>query len=165
MEVLIGIANQLEINKTFFIMFALFAATFFLVKKIALKDLTGLLVERSKRIEGREASTQQLKTELGSVQEKLAKEMARARLETSETFVLLRNKATQEHRAILTAARENASGEIKAERGKIAESEKVEMNKLSAEIPALAKLIVDQILNGKTALRGGKSRTAHSRDV
>ena len=138
--------NQLGINSTVFVMLGLFVATYVVVSQIALNPLAKGLTERSNRIDGREASIVKLKNELLKIQEDLAEQMKKARLEANSVFVELKNKATAEQRAILNAARETAAIEIKTARNNVAEKLKVEMKKLEDEIPSMAKQIVERIL-------------------
>jgi F0F1-type ATP synthase membrane subunit b/b' len=140
-------------------MLAIFLGTYFIVSNLALKRLATTLVEREHRIHGREEKAAELKAELGTIQSSLDAHMRKARLEASDVFVQLKNKAANEQRSILGSARDTATIELKNVRKNLAEKTAIEMKKLEDEVPKIAQQIVEQLLNGPSASRGASQKT------
>jgi F0F1-type ATP synthase membrane subunit b/b' len=140
------ILHQLGINQGFFWMLGLYLGTFVIVYFLGLKDLSALVVERNKRIQGRAEKAVHLKEELKAIQESLASQMKKVRIEANEAFFSIRTKAISEQKSILNSAREKAAEEVNSVRKSTALKTETELKKLEIEIPALADLILNQII-------------------
>ena len=156
MQAILGPFISLGVNQSFFVMLGMFLITFLVVKFLALGRLSSTLIERDARIEGRRHQVHKLHLEYQDIQGKLEAQMKTARQEAGVVFNQLKEKAANEQRSIVNAARETAGREIKNVRSSVAEKTQEELKKLETEIPAIAKLIVDQILDGKSARRSSK---------
>ena len=159
MDVILQLPSQLGINESIFVMLAIFLGTYFIVSNLALKRLSTTLVEREHRIHGREERALELKVELGMIQGTLEVHMRKARLEASEVFVQLKNKAAVEQRSIMGAARDTATLELKNVRKNLADKTAVEMKKLEDEVPKIAQQIIDQLLNSPNVSRSSSQKT------
>ncbi len=151
--------TQLQINSSIVVMLGIFVVVYFLLSNIALKRLTSHLVERDHRLSGREEEAKEIQGRLEESRLSLAAEMKQAQIQASEAFAEIRQKAVEEQRRILGAAKENGAAEIKKARDEATLQMKNEMTKLESEIPKLARLVLDQILQTKG------SRTSRSPNV
>lgn len=141
---------QLQINASVGVMLVLFVVAYILLSNIALKKLSAHLVERDRRLEGREEAAAEIKEQLQESQNLLSEEMKRAQIQASEVFADFRQRAVDEQRTILGVAREKASNEIRQARDAVTEQMKNELIKIEAEIPKLARMVLDQILQNKS---------------
>lgn len=148
MSVIISMLDQLQINSSIFVMLGIFLCSFFLVTQLGVKKLSGYLVERDERIDGREHEIEHLKEEIVGDQQKVEVALRAAQLEGSKAFATYKMKAAEEQRKILTRAREHATQEMKTAREGIAAQMTEEMKKIESQIPKLAKLVLEQILGG-----------------
>lgn len=139
--------GQLGINESFFVMFGLFVFTYFFVSQVALKKLSATLVEREHRTEGREHDAVHMKQELETVREKVKVSTQAARAQASAEFLTIRNKALEEQRNLVNAARESASAEMKSSRERIQTQMATEVKKLEEDIPRISKAILDKLIN------------------
>lgn len=143
--------KQLEINQTFFIMFALFGLTYFTVSFLLTRPLSGLLVEREKRTAGRQDEISKIRVELSDITEKLTAERRKAQQEASTKFAELRASAVTEQRKILTDAREVFAGKVKAARDNIDKVLKEERQKLERSSVELKDEVVAKLLGMSAA--------------
>jgi F0F1-type ATP synthase membrane subunit b/b' len=153
MQALLGPFISLGVNQSVFTMLLLFAVTFYFVKFVGLRRLSDTVVERDHRIDGRRKEVSKLQQEYSDIQLRLENEMKKARAEAGAAFTNFRERAVVEQRSILNAARETAGREIKNVRQNVADKTKEELIKLEAEIPALAQMIVEQIMSDKSSRR------------
>ena len=143
-------------------MLGLYLGSFTVVYFLGLRDVVRAVVERHNRIEGRAQKAVHLKHELHKIQEDLTVHMKRARLEANDVFLSLRTKAAKEQKNILNEAREKTAAEIKSVRANVQEQTAREMKKLEGEIPQLARMILDQIMNGSSSVSRSKQSELRS---
>ncbi len=146
MDTLVKMFTQLGVNESFTTMFLIFVVTYFAMSFVALKKLSVTIVERDNRIAGREKEAHKLKTELSEITAKLNEHLVAARKKSNEIFQSLKNRAITEQKAILTASRETAAVEIKGVRDQVQSQIRSEFAKLEKEIPAISKMMLDQIV-------------------
>ena len=146
MDTLVKMFTQLGVNESFTTMFLIFVVTYFAMSFLALKKLSVTIVERDNRIAGREKEAQKLKSELAEITAKLNEHLVAARKKSNEIFQGLKNRASIEQKAILTASRETAAVEIKSVRDQVQNQIRLEFVKLEKEIPAISKMMLDQIV-------------------
>jgi F0F1-type ATP synthase membrane subunit b/b' len=146
MEILNSMLGQLGIDRSFFVMLAMFVVTFAVFNFLALKKLTDTVVERSKRTEGRENQAGHAKEELEGIRAELQAGMKEARSKAHAEFLSIRGKALEEQRNIVNIARGKATDELRGARADLQNRLGAEVQKLEKDIPAISKAIVDKLL-------------------
>lgn len=147
MEVVQSMLAQLGINQSFFVMFGLFFATYIVIDMLAIQKLSATLVERDNRMEGREHESDHIEQELAKARETIEVSMREARVQGATEFQKIKMKANEEQRAIVGKARESVQGDMKKSREALAAKLTEESRKMETEIPQLAKMIVDKLVN------------------
>jgi F0F1-type ATP synthase membrane subunit b/b' len=161
MDILLNILAQLGVNSTIFIMIGLFIGTYVVVSRLAIRKVTATVVERSRRTEGRDHEVHDLRHELTTLNEQLESELKKVRTEAGETYADLKQKAVDDHRNILTDARQQATAQIKAAREDVEAKFATEMKKVREEVPNLARQILEQIAGGA----GSKKKLSATSEV
>lgn len=69
---ILALLTQLGVNQSFFVMFGLFATTYLIVSFLLTEPVSNLLVERDKRIAGRQKQITKIRSELLEIQENLS---------------------------------------------------------------------------------------------
>ena len=143
------ILEQLELNQTLFIQFALFAACFFILSQVFLKPFQALIEKRNHKLKNEVQGANEL---LKSVEAKIAdyektlqalRAEARVSYEGAVSEVRTREDAAlASHRDTLKKDYQNISQQLNSEKTKI-ESE------LKAQAATLADGIVDKLLATK----------------
>lgn len=149
--------GQLGINESIFVMLGLFVGTFIVFQILVLGKLSSTLIERDERTAGREDAVHHLAKELETTRTEIQSSLQKARVEANTQFVLMKNKAAEEQRTIVQAAREKASIELQKTRKDISEQFTQEMKKLEQDVPAISKAILDRLLE-----QASLSRTKNS---
>jgi F0F1-type ATP synthase membrane subunit b/b' len=156
-EIVFSLIDQLGVNYTFFIMFALFAVTYLIVSNLLTKPLGALLVERDRRTAGRQEEIVKIRVELTEISEELAKQRREAQGEASLKFAELKNKAVTEQRKILAQAREDFAAQVKTAREnaeKMLQTERQKIERLSAELKTdLSEKLLGESSVSKAPLR------------
>lgn len=137
---------QLGVNDTFYIMFGIFAVTYFIASSLLTRPVGSLLVERDRRTTGRREEVQKIRVELTEIVEKLTRERQRAQSDASQKFSELRNIAVTEQRKIMAEARDEFAAKVKAARDKIETSLVDERQKLERSTADLKDDIVAKLL-------------------
>ncbi len=127
-------------------MFGLFVACYWLLRIVALGKLSSVLVEREHRLDGRVDSAGKFFAEANELKAKVQSEMESAQSEATRVYHDIKLKAQEKHRAVLQSAKENSQKIIGDSRAQVTSQIQTELKKIETEIPALAKLMVDQIL-------------------
>jgi F0F1-type ATP synthase membrane subunit b/b' len=146
MGTLISVLNLLQINQSVFVMFGIFILTYWVLKFMALGKLSSTLIERDHRLEGRVDSAEKFFAEARELKTSVQAEMAKAQSEASQSYNALKTKAQEKHRAVLQSAKEASQKIVGDSRAQVNSQIQGEIKKIESEIPALAKLMVDQIL-------------------
>ena len=155
MGTLISVLNLLQINASVFTMLAIFVATYWVLRFLALGKLSATLRERDHRLEGRIDTAEKFYLEVNELKAKILTETQKTQSAATQSFNDLKNKAQEKHRAILQAAKENSQKIIGDSRNAVSGQIQTEFKKIETEIPAIAKLMVDQILkSSKSSARG-----------
>ena len=141
-----AIIEQFELNRTFFIQFAIFAALFFLMANVYFKPFLKLFEARHRRtVEDRE-SAEKLLTEanakLESYRERLATERAHARKDYEDLI----KQVKAEEAEILNRARSEAKKITQEAMDSIQRQQDQLKRELEAEVETLAQTISDKLL-------------------
>jgi F0F1-type ATP synthase membrane subunit b/b' len=148
---LLALLSQLGVNQSFFVMFGLFATTYLLVSFLLTGPVASLLVERDKRIAGRQKQITKIRSELLEIQETLSSKRRLAQQEASSKFETLKLQASIQQRKILTEAREDFAKQVKTAREKVEKmliDEKQKLDLLSVE---LTQEILKKLLGSSSA--------------
>ena len=142
------ILEQLEINQTIFIQFALFAIFFFVLSAIYLKPFQRIIQQRNQRLKNIEGASEILKSVELKLQE-YEKSLAQFRAEAKSVHdVALADARAQEDAAIL-----KHKDELKKEYLKVLEQfqgEKIKVeSELKDQIATMADSIAQKVLAGK----------------
>jgi len=151
MSILINLLRQLQVNDTLFYMLGIFLFSYLVLSQLALKKLSAHLIERDRRIEGREEESHKIKEQLSENQQLLGDALKKAQGEASLAFANIKRDAVSEQRGIINAAREASSAELKKIRAIVTEQMNQELKKIDGEIPKLARQVLDQILEIKSS--------------
>lgn len=149
MSDLIAVFVQLGVNKSIAVMFVLFVGTYWWVKFFALNKLSHRLVERDRRILGRQGEIAHLRDEQQKSLAQLQSEATASQIAASRTFNEIKFKAAEKQRAVVGAAKAESMKMIQQARDDAAKQLHREIAKLESEIPALARQIVEQIMASK----------------
>jgi len=149
MDMVLNLIKQFQLNPTFFVMLGLFVGTYLLFSQLALHRVSNSLVERDNRIAGRSQEAEKIGIELAEISQTLKVETSLAHIEANKIFVEMRNKAQQEQREILNAARHRATTDIKEAAKNVEAKFKEEIKKIEAETLPLARQILDQLMISK----------------
>ncbi len=148
---ILALLTQLGVNQSFFVMFGLFATTYLIVSFLLTGPVSNLLVERDKRIAGRQKQITKIRSELLEIQENLSAKRKGAQQEASSRFATLKFQAASEQRKILTQARDEFALQVKAAREKVEKmltDEKQKLDRLSVE---LKEEILEKLLGSSSA--------------
>lgn len=141
-------------------MMAVFVGIFAINYFISFGPLSNTLVERDKRMAGREIEIKKIKNELLQIENTLSQQMKVAQYEASKRFADLRAAAVERQRNLLQDARNKSASQIGDLRESLQKQLSEEKQKMSGEIDSFANLIVERIkissapgLTSKTAPR------------
>jgi len=135
------ILEQLEINQTIFIQFALFAIFFFVLSAICLKPFQRIIQERNQRLKNIEGASELLKAVELKLQE-YEKSLSQFRSEAKvEHDLALANARAQEDAAIL-----KHKDELKKEYLKVLEQFQGEKLKVESELKDQVTVMADSIV-------------------
>ena len=137
--------EQLGLDSTFFVMMGVFFIVFLINKFISLGPLSRTLVERDKRMAGREVQINKIQNEVKDIQEKLSAEMKIAQQEASKRFSELKASAVEKQRTLLQTARADAASQVGEARESLDSQKQKERQKLNTEVDTFAELIVERI--------------------
>lgn len=146
MDQALSLLRQLGVNETFWFMFVLFAVTYLTVSTLLTKPVGNLLIERDKRISGRQEQVSAIRVELSDIQSKLSSERKKAQTAASQKFSDLKNSAVLDQRKILTQAREEFSEKVKQTRDQIDKMIATERQKLERESITLKEEMIAKLL-------------------
>ncbi len=146
MDQALSLLRQLGVNETFGFMFVLFAVTYFTVSQLLTKPVGNLLVEREKRILGRQETVSKIRVELGDIQAQLLAERKKAQQAAGQKFSDLKTAAVTDQRKIINDAREEFSEKVKTSREEIdkiiaVERQKIERESITLKDEVIAKLL------------------------
>jgi F-type H+-transporting ATPase subunit b len=156
MDQALAILTSLGVNQTFFLMFAVVVVFFFFMNFVALKPLTKVLVERDERIDGRLEKSRVAAEEAQALEANVASSLKDAHRDAAADYAKLKAEALQKQSALLSQAREEAQTKIQQVRQEVASSVSGELAKVSSEIPALAKLVMDRVLLDRSGAKSNK---------
>lgn len=144
-----AILEQLELNQTFFIQLAIFAALFFILSQTYFKPFLELFEARHKKtVEDREAAErllQQADAKFDEYQRRLVQEKAAAKKEYEEIL----GQAKKEEAALLSHAREEAKRITQEAADSVAAQREVLRKKLEVDVEGLAQSISERLLSRK----------------
>jgi F-type H+-transporting ATPase subunit b len=143
------ILEQLDINQTFFLQFALFAIFFFVLSAIYLKPFQKIIQQRNQRLKNdAEGATELLRTVEAKLQE-YEKSLAQIRIEAKTQYDLALTDARTQEDAALHQHKE----ELKKEYLKVLEQFQDEKLKIESELKnqmaTMTDSITQKVLSGK----------------
>ncbi|NCN26352.1 hypothetical protein GW915_02155 [bacterium] len=150
--------EQLGLDSTFFLMMAVFFGFFLINYFISLKPLSNTLIERDKRMAGREKEIKNIQAELQTIKVELNQQIKIAQGEASKRFSDLKSSAVEKQRNLLNEARNNSAKQIGSLRDDLQKQLGVEEQKLGGEIDAFVQLIIERI--SVSSAPGISSKTA-----
>lgn len=156
-----GMLHEMGVNESFFACLGIFLVTFFLVNTLATRPTSRMLVERDKRMDGREKEIHQISNELYEANKALEAERKLAQKEASERFSQIKAQAVEEQRRTLQEARDKAASEIKKLKDKLQDDFNKEVSQLDKQTEALSSQLFDSLL--KSAKAGGKGAQTNLR--
>jgi F0F1-type ATP synthase membrane subunit b/b' len=146
MDMVLSLISNLKINSTIYIMMGIFVGTYWISYVLFLRRLSGFLVERDNRTQGRSDSVDHLNKELQLLSEDLHNKKKQAQIEAEQIFSSIKQKAADEQAAILKRARDEAQAELKHSREEIEKEYRLQFEKLRSEVPAIANEIISKLL-------------------
>ena len=143
------ILEQLELNQTFLIQFAIFAVLFLILANLFFKPFMNLFSIRHKRtIEDREAA-EKMMTEADARFEEYRKRLHDERLNAKAEFEKIVTAARKEEASIMGHAREEAKKITQEANDSIAKQREQLKKQIEADIESLAHGISERLLSRK----------------
>lgn len=143
------IAEQLELNSTFFYQLVLFAIVFIFLSRVYFRPFLKLIQLRHKRtVEDRkaaEALTQQAQEKMDQYEKRMTEERKKIRAEME----LLVTQAKQKESEILSHARDEAKKITQDAMGDMDRQKEALKSKLNAEIETLAAQVSEKLMSRK----------------
>jgi len=158
MDMVNSLISSLGLNSTLFIMMGLFVGTYWVCYVLFLKRLSGFLIERDNRTQGRSESVDHLNEELQGLEVQILAKRKDVQVEADKLFTEIKNKALEEQTKVVKIAREKAAAELKIVRDEVEAEFNAEMKKVKAEVPSLAQEILARLMAaGKKSQKGDGS--------
>jgi F0F1-type ATP synthase membrane subunit b/b' len=143
------ILEQLELNQTFLIQFAIFAVLFVILANLFFKPFMRLFAIRHKRtIEDREAA-EKMMAEANARFDEYRKKLHEERLLAKKEFEAITTAARKEEAVILSHAREEAKKITQEANDSIAKQRENLKKQIEADIESLANGISERLLSRK----------------
>ncbi len=143
------ILEQLELNSTFFLQFAVFVVLYFVLSAVYFKPFLKLIEHRRKKtigdLEEAERILARANAKLNEYQQKITSD----RLRTREEFDRLIAEAKKEETLILSHARDEARKITQQTQENLAKQKAQMKSELSAEVEGLAQMISEKLLSRK----------------
>ncbi len=159
MDMLLQLIENLGINQTIFVIIGIFVLTYGVSYFVFLKKLTGFLVERDLRTQGRSENVDQFNDDLKTLSLELKDRKSGVSKDTEVLFAEIKNKALSQQADMIRSAKEKASIEIASARANVEKELAAETTKIRAQIPELAAEIVSRLMLGQ---KKTNSKTADS---
>jgi F0F1-type ATP synthase membrane subunit b/b' len=143
------ILQQLELNQTFLIQFAIFAVLFFILANVFFKPFMRLFQLRHKRtIEDREAA-EKIMSEANAQFEEYKKKLHDERVAAKKDYEAIVMAARKEESAILSHAREEAKKITQEANDSISKQREQLKKQIEADIESMANGISERLLSRK----------------
>jgi F-type H+-transporting ATPase subunit b len=144
-----AILEQLEINNTFFIQLAIFAALFFILSAVYFKPFLRLFeVRHQKTVADREAA-ERLMQQADAKFEEYKTRLSQERLAARKEFEAALSEAKKQEAAILSHAREEAKKITQEAAESVANQRSKLKAELEADVEGMARAISEKLLSRK----------------
>lgn len=157
MDQVLALLNSLKINSSIFVMLGIFIGAYWLCYLLFLKKLTGYLIERDKRTEGRSDSVDSMNEELHALSEELREKKTDVSKEAEKLYSEIKNTALSEQSETVKTAKEKAAQEIATARAEVERELSAETDKIRKEVPQLAQAVVEQLLTKSNSNSGSST--------
>lgn len=143
------IFEQLELNHTFFIQFAIFAVVFFILSKVYFAPFLKLFEARANRTTKDREAAEKLMAEAQTKLEDYRRRLAEERTTAKNEYESILNEGKKEEAALLSRAREEAK-KITQEAVEAVSGQRDRLRQqLESDVEGLAKAISEKLLSRK----------------
>jgi len=149
MESLYRILNQLGVNETFYIQFALIVVLFCILEVLVWKPLLKVFILRDQKTTEARKSAHDFEIKARDAQAEYKKRMDKIRLEASGIYGEIKEEALKREKGIIKSAEAEYRAKVGAAREEIGKELKSIQSSLQADAQQLASLIVEKALGRK----------------